>query len=353
MVNYVIEMIGMIVMMAIIIIAVVYYVLLPSISVQSSSDFYSSFVSAADSACTSPQTLSNIQFDSPAAIVFQIYDTPSCNSVLTANPSIFSNTTPLSIDLENNYDLCYAKVDNPSALGVSSGSQYYYSQPIQKTYYFSLGPNNPPTAELSASSPVNKLLVPAIQANSTSGSLSLILVSSKPINVSDFSFSLLQYVNVSSQVNIYFNSLDSCERSFTVTPSSPYPSFDSPCQSNVSNVTIEVISNPVNGKSPSLQYQVNFSAVPILNISSGIPTLSQQCSNIVPAVSSGYIANGTITCEPIICGTTSFPLADSNQDPFLGLYSGSFTSVELTSGVSSIQFINAHPEQLISSPIIK
>ena len=352
-VTYTLEMIGMVVMIAIILIVVIIYVLLPFISVKTSADFYNSFTSSAQSACTAPQTMSNINFNTPTALIFQIYDSPSCNQVLSANPSIFSNSTPVSTNLENNYDLCYATVSNPSGLGISSGNQYYYSQKISGVSYFVLGPNNPPTAELSASSPINKLAVPAIEANTSSGSLSLVLVSATPINVTQYTFSLIQYANSSSEVNVYFNGLASCERSYSITSQFYSSSITSPCEANVSNVTVQVIPDSVNGVVPAVEYQINFSADPISSVSSGLSILSQQCSNIIPAVKSGYIKNGSIMCAPIICGGSTFPISNSNQDPLLAIYGGSFTSLELTSGVSSILFINANPEQEIPNPIIK
>ena len=348
-VTYTLEMIGMVVMIAIILIVVIIYVLLPFISVKTSADFYNSLTSSAQSACTAPQTMSNINFNTPTALIFQIYDSPSCNPVLSANPSIFSNSTPVSTNLENNYDLCYATVSNSPGLGISSGNQYYYSQKISGVSYFVLGPNNPPTAELSASSPINKLAVPAIEANTSSGRLSLVLVSATPINVTQYTFSLIQYANSSSEVNVYFNGLASCERSYSITPQFYSSSITSPCEANVSNVTVQVIS--VNGV--AVEYQINFSADPISSVSSGLSILSQQCSNIIPAVKSGYIKNGSIMCAPIICGGSTFPISNPNQDPLLAIYGGSFTSLELTSGVSSILFINANPEQEIPNPIIK
>lgn len=315
----------------------------------SSVSYYSSLVSMADSACTSIQTASNVQFSSPSIFVFQMYDTPACNSILSSNTYIFSPTSAVLSELNGNYDLCYANVSDPTALGISSGNQYFLESSTKGNINFYL----PKKYAISGSANMSGLPLPIYDEISTSGivvnsssSFSLILNASSAVSPQNYTFYLQEYSNNSIDLGVYFNGQSTCSRSYSDLTGLHSLSIVSPCQQTVHNITLVI------GIQGNLEtnYQVNITAKSDSN-----PTfsyLSQQCTNLVPLVNAGVISNSSIVCHPIICGGNSFYLADQSNRPFLGLYGESFTFLGVQSGVNDLQLVNSYKEQLTNSSLM-
>ena len=314
---------------------------------KSSISYFNSLSSMADSACTSIQTASGVQFISPKIFVFQMYDTPACNSLLGSNQYIFSPSSASLSSLEGNYGLCYANISSPSGLGVAAGNQYFLQAPTPGTISFYL----PKKYSVSGSSNMSKYAIyneigmPGISVNS-SGPFSLILDSPGSANPLNYSFYVNQYSNRSVDVAVYFNGEASCSVSYSNLKGVHSLAVASPCQQGITNITISVGA----ASGATVNYQVNATAVPVSNPSSVY--LAQQCSGLVPLVNEGVIDNGSIICRPIMCGGTSFYLADQNNRPFLGLYGKSYSFLGVQSGINDLQIVNSYPEQLINSSLM-
>ncbi|MGC8533170.1 MAG: hypothetical protein ACP5MV_00880 [Candidatus Parvarchaeum sp.] len=314
---------------------------------KSSISYYNSLVSMADSACTSIQTASNVQFSSPSIFVFQMYDTPGCNSILSSNTYIFSPNSAVLSSLDGNYNLCYANISDPVALGVSSGNQYFLESTakgdvnfyLPKEYAFS------GSANMSDLALYNQISTSGIVVNSSS-TFSLILNSSSVIASQNYTFYLQEYSNNSINLNAYFNGQSTCSRSYSDLTGIHSLSLVSPCQQEVHNITL-VVSIPGNLET---NFQVNVTAKS--NYNPTFSYLSQQCTNLVTLVKEGTINNGSIVCQPILCGGNSFYLADQSNRPFLGLYSKSFTFLGVQSGVNDLQLVNSYSEQLVNGSLM-
>jgi hypothetical protein len=308
---------------------------------KSSLQYYNSLVGMADSACTSIQTASNVQFSSPQILVFQIYGSQACSSALSPRSYIFSPTSSALSALQGNYDLCYATVSNPTGLGVSSGSQYFFRQTSSGNVNFYLAKNNAFSGLGNLSEANSQLSSNGIEANISSIS-SIILTAVSSVIPQNYSFSLNQYSNRTVNVQVYFNGYSSCSLSYSDLNGLKSLSFVSPCQQTVNNVTILV--TPVSNN-PTV-YQANITANVNANPSQKI--LSQQCAALPSLVNEGVISNGTIVCEPMLCGGQSFMLADQSNKPFLGLYGGSYTFLGVQSGVNDLQIVNSYSERLLN-----
>ncbi len=314
---------------------------------KSSISYYNSLVSMADSACTSIQTASNVQFSSPSIFVFQMYDTPACNSILSSNTYIFSPNSAVLSALNGNYNLCYANVSNPAALGISSGNQYFLESSSKGNVNFYLPKEYaiPGSGNMSDSAANNQISAPGIIVNSSS-TFSLILNSSSPVSPQNYTFNVQGYSNSSINLNVYFNGQSTCSISYSDLDGLHSFSIVSPCQQKVYNITLSIgISGNV-----ETDYQVNVTAKSDSN-----PTfsyLSQQCTNLVSLVNEGVISNSSIVCQPIVCGGNSFYLADQSNRPFLGLYDEVFTFLGVQSGLNDLQLVNSYSEQLINSSLM-
>ena len=336
------------IMMAIILIFVVYEYS-AFFAPKSSIDYFNTFVGMADSACTSIQTASNVQFSSPKLLVFQIYDDPSCNSVLSSNSNIFSPNSYALSSLSNNYDVCYATANNPSALGVSSGNQYFFQSTSNNNIYFYLSSANkiPGSANISKNAQNNQISTNGVEVNS-SNTFSLILSSSKRVYPQNYSFNLDQYSNTTFSIEVYFNGLSTCSVSYSDLNGIDSLSIVPPCQQIIHNVTLQV--TPVSSSNTAINYQVNLTGIPNSNPSNSF--LSQQCTSLPSLVSAGIIQNGSIVCEPISCGGHSFMLTDQSNRPFLGLYAASYTFLGIQSGVNDLQIVNSYSEHILNSSIM-
>ena len=314
---------------------------------KSSISYYNSLVSMADSACTSIQTASNVQFSRPSIFVFQMYDTPACNSILSSNTYIFSPNSAVLSALNGNYNLCYANLSNPATLGLSTGNQYFLKSSSEGNVNFYLSQKYavPGSGSMSDSAPYNQISAPGIIVNSSS-SFSLILDSSSQVNPQDYTFNIQEYSNTSINLNVYFNGQSTCSLSYSGLDKLHSLSVVSPCQQKVNNITLTVnISGNI-----ETEYEVNVTAKsdsnPIFSY------LSEQCTNLVPLVNERAILNGSIVCQPIICGGNSFYLADESNRPFLGLYDEAFTFLGVQSGFNDLQLVNSYPEQLINGSLM-
>jgi len=312
----------------------------------SSISYYNSLVRMADSACTSIQTASNVQFSSPSIFVFQIYDTPSCNSTLSSNTYIFSPNSSVLSSLNGNYDLCYATVSSPAALGISSGKQYFFEGSSNNNVNFFLSNVNAisNSSNLSSNAINNQLDTGGVEVNS-SKTFSIILTAQKPVNPQNYSFDLEEYSNTTINIAIYFNGETDCSRSYSDLSSLKSLTLAPPCFQNVNNVTIQV--SPTSDVMAN--FQVNLTAVSNVNPSQNY--LSQQCTSLPGLVNRSIIKNGSIVCEPITCGGNSFMLTDQNNRPFLGLYGMSYTFLGVQSGVNDLQLVNSYSEQLLNSSL--
>ncbi len=314
---------------------------------KSSISYYTSLVSMADSACTSIQTASNVQFSSPSIFVFQMYDTPACNSLLSSNNYIFSPNSAVLSALNGNYDLCYANVSSPSALGISSGNQYFLESSSNGNVNFYLPKEYAisGSGNMSDSVPYNQLSSSGIDVNSSS-SFSLILNSYSAVTPQNYTFNVQEYSNNSINLNVYFNGQSTCSLSYSRLNGLNSLSIVSPCHQKVYNITLSV---EISGTLET-DYQANITAKSDSN--SAFLYLSQQCTNLVPLVNKGFINNNSIVCQPISCGGNSFYLADQSNRPFLGLYDKSFTFLGVQSGIGDLQLVNSYSEQLINSSLM-
>ena len=313
---------------------------------KSSISYYNSLVSMADSACTSIQTASNVQFSSPSIFVFQMYDTPACNSILSSNTYIFSPNSAVLSALDGNYNLCYANVSNPVALGISSGNQYFLKSSSSGIISFYL-PNKyalSGSGNMSDSYVNNEISTSGIIVNSSSP-FSLILNSSSPVSPQNYTFNIQEYSNSSINLNVYFNGQSTCSLSYSDLNNLHSLSIVSPCQQKVHNITLDI---EISGKVET-DYQVNVTAKSNANPASLY--LSQQCTNLVTLVNERVINNGSIVCQPILCGGNSFYLADQSNRPFLGLYDKAFTFLGIQSGFNDLQIVNSYSEQLVNSSL--
>lgn len=328
------------IMMAIILIFVVYEYS-TFFAPKSSADYFSKFVGLADSACTSIQTTSNVQFSSPQLFVFQIYDSQACNSVLGSNVSIFSPISSALSALSGNYDLCYATVNEPSVLNISSGNQYYFKKPSGHNVNFYLSKSNaiPNSGNLSTTN--NQISKTGLEVNSSSA-FSITVTASKPVTAQNYSFDIYEYANTTISLQVYFNGLTSCSDSYTDLTGVKSLSVVSPCTQNIQNVTLEVTP----AANSAFNYQLNLTAVSDFNPSNQF--LSQQCTSLPSLVQENVIANGSIVCEPISCGGHSFMLTDQSNRPFLGLYGSSYAFLGVQSGVNDLQIVNSYPEKLFN-----
>ena len=313
----------------------------------SSISYYNSFVGMADSACSSIQTASNVQFTSPKLFVFQMYDSQSCNSILSSNSYIFSPTSAVLSSLDGNYDICYANISNPGLFGISSGSQYFLKRSTKNNinFYYPSAYSIQNSSNMSVAASNNQLGIPDISVNSSS-SFSIILNASSPANPNNYTFNLHEYSNESINLNIYFNGQISCEASYSDLAGVHSFSISSPCSQHVNNLTIFVLLS----SNQETNYQVNVTAVP--NVNPTISYLSQQCNDLVPFVENGIIDNGSIVCQPVLCGGSSFYLSDQNNRPFLGLYGESYNFLAVQSGVDDLQIVNSYSENLINGPLM-
>ncbi len=314
---------------------------------KSSISYYNSLVSMADSACTSIQTASNVQFSSPSIFVFQMYDTQACNSVLSSNANIFSPNSAVLSSLDGNYGLCYANVSSPAGLGISSGNQYFLETTHKGNvnFYLPAKYSIPNSSNISNSAIYNQISTSGIEVNSSS-SFSLILNASSAVTPQNYTFNIDQYSNNSVNVAVYFNGETTCSVSYSNLNKLHSFTVTSPCQQKVHNITVDV---GISGNSET-NFQINVTAVSDSN--PAFSYLAQQCTNLVSLVNEGIISNRSIVCEPILCGGTSFYLSDQSNRPFLGLYSESYSFLGVQSGVNDLQLVNPYSEQLINGSLM-
>ncbi len=326
---------------------------------QGSLNSYNQLVSAVMGACTSPQSVTNLQFNSPDAVIFQMYDNSTCDLALSSNNNLFSPNSPYSSSLKNRFDLCYAQPGTlllnplPSTIFVANytNEQYYlnnsissintyYPTPIASTY------NSADVISLSQYSAQNLLGLPDIEVTAGSGDTKdtsieySVQTSSKPFlflpNIYTFEFDI--YSNISSNIVINFiNSGNTCQEVTELANSGPNKFVVSPsCNSAFQNVSVVF-----NTGGKDIQYQINISATQYSGYASGssIGALSEQCDILPSAFKSGYLVNQTLDCQPIVCGSTTFQLTNPLNKPFLGMLMGTYSYLEVQPSLSSIQII--------------
>ena len=332
---------------------------------QSSINSYKQFVSLAGGACTSPQSATNLQFNSPNAIVFQMYDNSTCDPILAANKNtIFSQSYPYSSSLKNNFDLCYV-LPGQAISGnniVSSGRQYYlnsslsiineyYLKPIASTY------NSKNVVFLPYS---DQLSMPALQVTANSADIKDTSIVYYALNASKtatfspntYSFDFYIYSNISGSVYLDFINAGNTCQNIQETLSAGYPqhfTISPACNTAFQNVSVVF---DTAGK--AIQYQINISATQYSGYagSSDISALSLQCMNLEPAFIGGLLKNQTLVCQPLTCGSTTFQLTNAVNRPFLGLVSGTYSFFEIQSGLSSLQIINNNNEYITKNTLM-
>ncbi len=333
---------------------------------KSSIYYYDNFASMAQSACTSSQLSSNQQFNSPNALIFQIYDDAACNSALTSSKSIFNSSAPYdSSAMENSYLLCYAAPG--SSMPLSTGTQYYFASTATSSTTYSLEVNAASSqqtgqtfAYLSAFSYQNVLDVPDIQVNSTPTSASFLTLatnaSGKSITFSSspsYTFDITLYTNISSDFYISFGS---CTKGPYNSPAGQvsFYNISDPCTSSFSAIGAEI--QPTSTNAVPMTYQINITASENVNGSAGAHTgqgeLALQCLNLPNSVKTGFIANQSITCKPIKCGAVSFALTDTSNRAFLGLYGGTYSTLGVQTGEGDLQIINPNTEIVQNTSLI-
>ena len=377
------EAILMVIMIAIMLIFI-YSELAPVLAPKSSQYYFNEVVSMANSACSSVQGQTNLAFTNPNAFVFQIYDNNYCGSILSSEPGIFYQST-YNPAISNSYDLCFANVSsstfqmhysgkNPalrkeygssslplvSSLNLTSGNQYYLKALTQKEVIYSYldlsksgpvgGSGTSVQQNLPAYSSSNKLLLPAISVNSSDSSITLVLYPTSPINPLNYAIHIAQYVNVSSNVNIVFNSNAQCVISLSnMNGTGRYVEYPPCTNRNITNISISV--SPVNPVTHTYNFQLNLSATQTTASAYGRSVLVQQCLNMVDSANSGTLVNGSIMCVPITCGGFNYTLTNQNNNVFLGLYGGNYPYFGIQSGPGTLQIVNPNTESFLNTSL--
>ncbi len=323
--------------------------------------YYDNFLSMAQGACYSTQSASNMQFNSnPNSAVFQIYDNATCDNALkTTSINMFSPSSPYdSSSLENNYDLCYGQQSlSPNA------EQYFYSSGIKPiTYTFDAEPpySSGAVNYLTQFNPANRLGMPAISVTASANDQEDTYLNYStsdnfqftPIN--RFSFAFTYYANISSSVTLFFG--QNCQfgpYSF-VAGNSPLQISTGNCDSSFKSVEIQIQPNSDKpGQQPAINYQLNLTASSMASQVAAINNvLFQQCMGLAAGAVGSGIEIGTVVCSPIKCGSTSFILSDTQDRPFLALFSETYPFLGVQAASSFLQIINPNSALLSPIPII-
>ena len=158
-------------------------------------------------------------------------------------------------------------------------------------------------------------------------------------------------------VGIYFSGPQGyCSRgpyNYDLSKNEVLPGAIAPCIDNFSSVGIQFYGTPVTPTPTALSYQLNLSLANATLAAQALSALSQQCMNLNESISNGYINYNSVVCKPITCsnGGVSFPLTDTANRPFLGLYSGTYTSFGVEAGPGDLQIINPSNEN-VQSPLL-
>jgi len=339
--------------------------------VKGSFDYYQQMYSLIPNSCRSPQSTTNLYFNSPNSVVFQSYDNTTCQSYIVDSGVLSSNMTTQGIDnLPNNYDLCYGQLTSSGSK--SLGTEQYYENVNTAPIYLIPQPE-PEIYEGKISSAILQLISPnnefssrnliAFQENgSNSLGAATIYVSyntKNPISSALYNINTLVYANQTGSFLISFYSQPQTS-AFPVTPCYTYSYqyanekatdlslqiTNSEC-SKITNVTVEFESS----SQSSVEIETNLS---ISNYYYNPTTiLSNQCMGLVEAVKSGIIVNNSIFCQPILCGGSTFILTDGQNRPFLALSNEKFTFLSIQSSSNDyLEINNPNTETTIDKPPI-
>lgn len=330
---------------------------------QSSFSYYSNLVSMVNGACSSTQSQTNQQFNNPNSVVFQIYDNQttvanpgaSCDSLLTAESNIFNPQDPYdSNTLAGNYDLCYAQTS------FSHAQQVFLVTPTPPMYYFIPdSPYNPNDISLiPAYKPINYLGVPAILDNATNSqdySLTLSAPAVATFNPSQYTFELLFYSNYSASpitLNVFLGNCPS--KTYTIPYIGKQPTavqIANTCDTSFSSISINVQPGYTSsGTVPPISYELNITAQQVSSVPAFIDdNLADMCFSLIEGAKLGYIVNGTLVCNPIKCGSTSFVLADTEDRPFLEEDSEIYSLLAVQPAESFLQLLNPNSEELVDN----
>jgi hypothetical protein len=322
-------------------------------------------------ACSSSQGSTNLQFNSPNAVIFQIYDNATCDSILENNPSIFSTPFVPSTGNIGEFQLCYGALTQKGTtnfvLTQELGSQYYFSSGIVIPV-FSFSPVPPyDSNEIgvpSLYSPLNNfseegisgVVVNVTQNNPDYTQLTL----DSPVSgggemsfSSGYEFKLVFSSNVSSTVTLFFGNSCSQTGPISYTPSNTPLGLTifSPCSTAFNSLSIDVQPVSTGQTQPVFHYEFNLTAQQPTYIQPQVRgVLYNQCTVIPSLVSSGLVTNGSLTCSPIKCGSTSFILTDLQDRAFEALFGGTYNFFGFQSGLSYLQILNPNGEQISTSP---
>lgn len=350
----------MILLIAIILIFVILS-LLNFFQPKSSFYYYNNVVAMAQGACTSTQGSTNLQFDNPNAVVFQIYDNATCDALLQSKPKMFSSPFTPSAG-SGGFQLCYAVLKGDTNLG----QQFYFSSTYTAPVYV-LSPPLPYTVlplysggkygNQFSSYGISGIGVNATRNDQTDTQLSLSASSSGttmtfPLG---YEFRLMFYSNVSSTVTLFYGNQGCQSPVESYTQGSPplSLSFYNPCTTGFSSVSILVQPVYSGANQPAVSYEFNLSAQQsVFTQPLAEAALYDQCNGIPSAVSSGEFKNGTIVCSPITCGSTSLPLADTEDHVFEALFGGTYPFFGVEAGLSDLQILNPNSEQLSIGPLV-
>mgnify|MGYP001626443394 CR=1 FL=1 len=341
----------MVVMMAIIFIFIL-NVLSSFIKSLSSVNYYSQLMSMISEACISPQTSTSLQFQSPEAVIYQVYDDSQCNSTFL-NPAqvegFFNPQTPYnSTVMVGKYLLCYGQAE--------SGLNYaaYTSQTFTTQPSYSFVPEN---------SVVDTHDQPGayyFESFSPSSSSPLMTTSSLPIE----QFSLSGSVTGSAQLQLSFYNGGS-------SPCYVYPPGGGVYSTSSGRFTLTGFINMSKycGYISSAQLRVtvgqttdnwfNMTFSNLVFIPSGWQEANLghlgECAFLGNSIfgAFGYptIKKGTLTCEPIICGNNNYFLTDELGNVLDSIFFEKYDFFEIESGsAGALQIINPNTENIEKSP---
>ncbi len=341
----------MVVMMAIIFIFIL-NVFSSFIKSLSSENYYSQLMSMISEACVSPQTSTSLQFQSPEAVIYQVYDDSRCNSTVL-NPAqaegFFNSQTPYnSTIMAGKYLLCYGRA--------KSGTNYasYTSQTFTTPPSYAFDPEN---------SVVDTNDQPGTyyfeSFNPLSGS-PLMTISSLPIE----QFSLSGSVTGSAQLQLSFYNGGSV-------PCYVYPPgggvysvgagrFELTGFINMSKYCGYISSAQLRvtvGQTTNNWFNMTFSDLvftPSGWQEAGLGGLG-ECALLGNSISgeAGYppIEKGTLTCEPIMCGNSNYFLTDELGNVLDSIFFEKYDFFEIESGsAGALQIINPNTENIEKSP---
>lgn len=350
--NEVLLYIGMIVMMAIILIFLV--ILFSSfIKPKSSMNYFNDLMSLIGSACTSPQSTTYLQFNSPNSVVIQVMDTDNCNnSVLypAQQKGYFSSLYPYNPSTPlNSTLLCYAQTTSSAS---SQSGQFFSSM---SNYQISFYPYCSYFGIISCS----KLPLAAVY-NTYSDKTTIEFMPTQSTFLSGlYTYSLQGSSNSLQSVNISFSNLNGAvcySNNFNIQLNGNQfgingeINFSKQCSSGISAINVTFNAQPgfkVNGSNPFNVTVNDIIFTPLSLFHSSLGYSSGTCGALWGMITSGEIVKGSLVCQPIDCNNQNYVLTDQDGNPLEAIQDEQYGFFEVESGpTGTLQIINPNPESL-------